>query len=431
MKKLVCTFLFAALVGAVTAAHAVDGDGVSWEKDVDRAFERAAKEDKLVFVDVYADWCGPCKMMDKNTFSDSSVQELLSEKFIALKVNADNDQAAAREFGTGSLPTLTVLTPDRAPVVQQPGYHPPEAFLSLLEDAQENVTRLARLEEDVKQSPGDAAKAMDLGREYLMLQRGDDALRVFKGVSGDAAAALPAETKPEFDYLYALAHVAGDEFEQAANLLGSFLEAYPEDARADRADRLAVESLYLAGNQALDAGDAKTAARHFQQVLDQSDDYPQLAMQVQARLDIAKLLNSPAPTFKVAEWVGEASPTVEDLKGKVVLVDFFQIICPGCKRAKPMIEDLQKKYGDRGFQVVGIATAFENLGMQQADDIKSYVAQNDFAWPVAVDEGLKETFTRYAAMGSPWTVLIDREGVVRHADFFDPAVVESTIKELI
>lgn len=411
-------------------ARAAD-DALAWERDVDKAFERAKKEDKLVFVDVYADWCGPCRMMDANTFSNEEVRTLLAEKFVILKVDADANLDAAQEFGTGSLPTLTVLTADRAPIVKEPGYHPPEEFMELLENAEEQIGALAKLEEELKSDPDNAEKVLELGTKYMTLSRGTDALRVFKSASDSAIGTLPEEKKPEFAFVYALAHVSGDEFEKGSALLDQFVKDFPDDERADRAGRIASESLYLAGKAALEAGDSTKAIEMFEKVSALSSDFPQLAMRAEAEISLAKLMNAPAPELAVDEWLGDVTPSLESLRGKVVLVDFFQIICPGCKRAKPLIEDLQAKYADKGLEVIGIATAFENLESQQKDAIKSYVAQNDFKWPVGVDVDLSETFTRYAAMGSPWTVLIDREGKIRHADFFDPAEVEAEIKKLI
>jgi thioredoxin-related protein len=55
----------------------------------EEAIEKSKKEKKKFFIDVYTDWCGWCKVMDKNTFSDPAVAQMLNEKFYPVKFNAE------------------------------------------------------------------------------------------------------------------------------------------------------------------------------------------------------------------------------------------------------------------------------------------------------------------------------------------------------
>ena len=54
------------------------------------ALEKAKASNKLVFVDLYADWCIPCRVMDANVYSDPTVASLLNNRFIPVKLNADS-----------------------------------------------------------------------------------------------------------------------------------------------------------------------------------------------------------------------------------------------------------------------------------------------------------------------------------------------------
>ena len=65
-----------------------EGGAVKWMTFED-AIQKAKKEKRPVFIDVYTDWCGWCKVMDKNTFNDPQVSKLLNEKFYAVKFNAE------------------------------------------------------------------------------------------------------------------------------------------------------------------------------------------------------------------------------------------------------------------------------------------------------------------------------------------------------
>ena len=93
MKKLWIAMLSLAGVVVVMAMSA-DRQVTSEELPVkwmtfDEATKKAKAEKRPIFIDVYTDWCGWCKVMDKNTFSDPKVAKLLNEKFYAVKFNAE------------------------------------------------------------------------------------------------------------------------------------------------------------------------------------------------------------------------------------------------------------------------------------------------------------------------------------------------------
>lgn len=70
--------------------------------------ERAAAENKLVFLDMYADWCAPCKVMDREVFTNVALGEFFDENFISYKVNTEdeNGSTVASIYEVKSLPTL-------------------------------------------------------------------------------------------------------------------------------------------------------------------------------------------------------------------------------------------------------------------------------------------------------------------------------------
>src|SRR3954454_9110641 len=66
-------------------AHAGSVKWMSFEQ----AVEKSKSEKRKIFIDVYTDWCGWCKVMDQKTFTDPAVAKLLNEKFYAVKFNAE------------------------------------------------------------------------------------------------------------------------------------------------------------------------------------------------------------------------------------------------------------------------------------------------------------------------------------------------------
>ncbi len=77
----------------------------SWQE----ALDKSAKEDKLIFMDAYASWCGPCKIMAKYTFSDKRCGTFFNENFINFKMDMEKDPDGprlSRKFNLEAYPTL-------------------------------------------------------------------------------------------------------------------------------------------------------------------------------------------------------------------------------------------------------------------------------------------------------------------------------------
>lgn len=74
-----------------TVQPVVSGDEDFKFYTVNDALQEHEKTGKKLFIDVYATWCGPCKMLEKNTFSNPVIQKLLSEYFIPARFNAECD----------------------------------------------------------------------------------------------------------------------------------------------------------------------------------------------------------------------------------------------------------------------------------------------------------------------------------------------------
>ena len=95
MRKLTPVLLLIVWVGftSMTAKPPirVETSAVGWMTFAE-AVEKSKTEKKKIFIDVYTDWCGWCKVMDKQTFSDPQVAKLLNEKFYPVKFNAEQTE---------------------------------------------------------------------------------------------------------------------------------------------------------------------------------------------------------------------------------------------------------------------------------------------------------------------------------------------------
>ena len=97
------------------------------------AQEKAKAEDKLIFMDAYTDWCGPCKWMSKNTFTDESVASFFNENFINVKMNMEKGEGPglARKYRVRGYPSLLFLNADGSVAHTKLGAQDASSFLAL------------------------------------------------------------------------------------------------------------------------------------------------------------------------------------------------------------------------------------------------------------------------------------------------------------
>ena len=119
------------------------GETLQW-LDYGDALERAQKEDKHVLVDFYTNWCGWCKKMDRDTYSDSTVSAYLRQNFVLSRVNAESDRRfkvgdgtmsgaeLARDFRVNSFPITWFIKPDGSRLDKVTGYVGPDRFINAL-----------------------------------------------------------------------------------------------------------------------------------------------------------------------------------------------------------------------------------------------------------------------------------------------------------
>ena len=126
-------------------------------------------------------------------------------------------------------------------------------------------------------------------------------------------------------------------------------------------------------------------------------------------LMIGNRTGQPAPDFVgIASWINSDGVSIQDLRGQVVIVDFWTYSCVNCQRDLPYVVDWYKKYHDQGLEVVGVHTP-EFRFEQKRENVEQEVAKYGIDYPVALDNEYK-TWRAYHNHYWPAKYIIDKQG---------------------
>lgn len=146
---------------------------------------------------------------------------------------------------------------------------------------------------------------------------------------------------------------------------------------------------------------------------------------VTRRKEESVMIGKKAPELKTSDWLNTPEPlTLEQLRGKVVMIEAFQMLCPACvSHALPLAERVHNLFSKEDVVVVGLHSVFEHHEVQgQRDALVAFLHEYQLTMPVGIDlpsedSVLPETMRVYQMQGTPTLLLIDRRGVVRKQHF--------------
>ena len=145
--------------------------------------------------------------------------------------------------------------------------------------------------------------------------------------------------------------------------------------------------------------------------------------QPKTRASHAALEGKPMPALDLSNWInGEVKPA--DMKGKVVIVDFYATWCGPCMAAIPHNNELLKKYQDKGLIIVGICTS--NRGQEK---MAAVAKDKGIQYPTARDAKLKSE-KAWQVQYYPTYAVVDRKGIVRVVGL-QPQNVVNVVKKLL
>jgi thioredoxin 1 len=243
MKGRILVLLTTAVLFLLPALGTAFAGEVEWDgPSFDDVLKTAKSENKHVFIDFYATWCGPCKKLDKVTYQDTKVADYLNS-IVAVKYDAEKDEGEvlAKKFRIRAYPTLVLLGPDGKEVDRHVGYLDAEDFLDVIKGYQEGVGTVAYYEDILKKNPDDTDALYTLGMKHADAVRSKDAQAAF-----DKLLKIDPDTEHKADIYNQLGYVmyVDDRYEDAIVYYDKLIAGYPDTKYHDEALQMQARVYY-------------------------------------------------------------------------------------------------------------------------------------------------------------------------------------------
>ncbi len=151
----------------------------------------------------------------------------------------------------------------------------------------------------------------------------------------------------------------------------------------------------------------------------------------------------PAPEWIISEWLNGEAASLRDLRGKVVVVDFFQLWCPGCNSFSiPLLKRWERVFAAPiaagKLQIVSIHTVFEGHDHQNPAKLRNFLKRKQIRHLVGIDRHAQgahvpQTMRLFGTRGTPEMAFIDHTGTIRFQEFggFNVERAEALLRALL
>ena len=133
--------------------------------------------------------------------------------------------------------------------------------------------------------------------------------------------------------------------------------------------------------------------------------------------------NGPAPEITGQTWINAAPMHLADLKGKVVLVEFWTFGCSNCRNVEPHVKGWHEQYAEQGLVVIGVHTP-ETDFERYSKNVEHYVREQQISYAVVTDNDFA-TWNRYGNRAWPTVYLIDKQGFIRYTHIGEGSYVQT------
>lgn len=241
MKRLV-------LLAVVLAAFAPSAIAGPWIKSLTTAQKKAKDNQRLIFVDLFADWCGWCHRMEQEVFPSAAFQTA-TDDMVLLRLNTEDGGEGtqlAQKFGVNTLPTFLVLTHDLTVAGIIRGYAPPNDFVKTLTDVEKQYKGFLKLMADEPKFGADYDRRLQLAKELHARQKVKDSELRLKKLVVDTKA--PAGIRDQSYLELAMVQFESRRYDDSLKTIREFNKVQTKGESLERARVLAGQVYLMQGN---------------------------------------------------------------------------------------------------------------------------------------------------------------------------------------
>jgi thiol-disulfide isomerase/thioredoxin len=138
-----------------------------------------------------------------------------------------------------------------------------------------------------------------------------------------------------------------------------------------------------------------------------------------------------APEIISPTWINSEPLKMEDLRGKVVMVEFWTFGCWNCRNIEPYVKEWHDKYAKQGLVVIAVHSP-EFSNEKEVDKVKTYVQENNIPYAVPIDNDFR-IWRQYRNRYWPTLYVIDKKGTIQYTRIGEGAYeqTEETIQRLL
>jgi len=139
LKRKLVSFVIAAVILVVLLPNTFAfSEGIKWYS-YDEGMVVGYSEGKKIYINFHAEWCAPCKYMEKTTFSNPTVIAYLNKYFISIKVDIDKETKIANKYGVRAIPDNWFLFKNGDIIGRRNRYVDPDTFMKILKTVKKNM----------------------------------------------------------------------------------------------------------------------------------------------------------------------------------------------------------------------------------------------------------------------------------------------------
>jgi thioredoxin-related protein len=228
----------------------------TWLKSLATAQKKAKEQNALIFVDLFADWCGWCHKMEQEVFP-SEVFQKATENKVLLRLNTEDSGEGtkiAQQFSISTLPTFLLLTPEGTIAGMLHGYLPANDFVRYLNDTENRYKEFEKRVAHESSFAKDYRKRLDLAKEFRSRYALADSEWRLKKLTTEQG--VPADVRDQAYYELAFTQVVGKRYDDGLKTIRKFAMV---QSRGEPYEK----SRLLAGDIYVQQGNYQSAVKEF------------------------------------------------------------------------------------------------------------------------------------------------------------------------